>query len=104
MTGRRCLLLTEPQRDLLRIVVEWIDTHGVAPTTRELKVEMDCRSTASTHAMLHHLDEKGWITVLPGIRRGILVLHRPPMPAFDQVFVLSPDLATAASGEAHDAQ
>ena len=102
MTGRPPLPLTEPQRDLLRIVVEWIDTHGVAPTTRELQVEMDSRSTSGTHAMLHHLDEKGWITVLPGIRRGILVLHRPPMPAFNETFVLSPDLAT--TGEPHDAR
>ena len=101
MTDRHPPLpLTERQRDLLRIVVEWIETHGVAPTNRELQVEMDSRSTSGVHTLLHHLHEKGWIRVL-GTRRGITVLHRPPMPPFDQVFVLSPSLAAANPGEAN---
>ncbi|WP_448207267.1 LexA family protein [Azospirillum sp. sgz302134] len=82
--------LTRPQLDVLRVVCEFIDEHGYAPTTRELAEEMEWAGPSTAHAMLSTLAEKGWITMAPGRRRGVTVLHRPLMPDFGPIeFVLS---------------
>ncbi|WP_042443172.1 LexA family protein [Azospirillum sp. B510] len=81
--------LLPAQLDCLRVLSEWINDHGIAPTLTQLATELDM-SKGQARAQLRGLVRKGWITRGWGRARSIAILRDPPMPDFtDPVFLLS---------------
>jgi SOS-response transcriptional repressor LexA len=74
--------MTPDQRDCLRVICEWFDQYGRAPSYREIAREMDTGGGGGIHNMVSGLVERGWLTRTPHQRNGLTVLHRPPMPDF----------------------
>jgi SOS-response transcriptional repressor LexA len=92
--------LTPKQLDCLRVVAEWIDTRGVAPTLTQLATELDMASKGAVAALLTRVEAKGWIRRNPGRARAIQLLRRPAMPDFTEPeFTLSPALTAGQTDE-----
>lgn len=87
------LPLTPRQLEALRVLVELTDAAGgVAPTLEEMACELDMASKSAVSRLLTGIEERGWITRMPGKARAVRILRRPRMPD-EPVFVLSPALA-----------
>lgn len=67
--------LTVRQTHALVRVYEYIEQHGVPPTTRELQRQLRC-SMAGVRWRLYALAAAGYIRIEPRRARGIQVLHR----------------------------
>ena len=89
--------LTPLQRDVLCIIVEWVEVYGEPPTITELMAEAEIESRGNMHKLLCVLHEKGWVHVAPSTRRGITILHKPVMPTFDDIFALPIDIDAVAA-------
>lgn len=90
------LPLTPVQRDTLNVIVEWIETFGVAPAYVDLCAEMGWGSKQSAHRVVGELEGKGWIAHGRGRARAIAVLHPPPPVA--EPWPMLTDAGYAAAG------
>ncbi|HEV7283446.1 MAG TPA: hypothetical protein VGN75_01225 [Kaistia sp.] len=79
------LPLTRKQLAALRVIVEWHDTYSVVPSYNEIGCEMDLVSRSSVHRVVTELVDKRWLRRHPGRARCLQVLHRPPMPDFEEL-------------------
>lgn len=90
--------LTEEERDLMRILVECFDADGITPTYEALCREMSIGSKSKIKVLVDGCERKGWLKRQHGsrrgrCRRGLHILHRPPMPDFT-----TPEFRLAAAG------
>ena len=70
--------LTDTQARVLFFIVDFMSLEGYPPTLREMQ---DCFGWSSTNAARDHLRalvRKGYVTVAPGLSRGIRVLSKAP--------------------------
>lgn len=85
--------LLPAQLDCLRVLSEWIDDRGIAPTLTQLATELDVNKPQARE-LLRILVRKGWIARNWGRARSITILRVPPMPDFTRPeFVLSDETA-----------
>lgn len=85
--------LLPAQLDCLRVLAEWIDDRGIAPTLSQLATELDV-SKAQARGLLRSLARKNWIARDWGRSRSVTILRHPPMPDFTPPeFVLSAETA-----------
>lgn len=63
----------ETERAVLTFVRDFSGQHGYAPTTREIAAAVGLRSAVGVKAALGRLQDKGMVTVAPGVTRGIVV-------------------------------
>jgi SOS-response transcriptional repressor LexA len=73
--------LTGRQRDCFLIIENHIASFGHAPTTREIAKMMSLKSGGRVHHLLVALQERGWITFLPGRARSIAIVPQE-VPAY----------------------
>lgn len=66
--------VTKQQRRILQWLIKEIREKGYAPTTREIGQAVGLRSSATVHAHLTSLEEKGLIRREPGVTRAIQIL------------------------------
>lgn len=93
---------TPRQLDCLRVIAEWLDRYGHAPSFREIADELEERNTSGVSRMVHGLVERGWLTMRHAAPRSIQLLHRPPMPDFTEIeWSLDPALAGGGQGGRH---
>ncbi len=67
--------LSPRQRDLLNAITEALDEEGRAPTIRDLANSLGIASTNGINDHLTALIRKGYITLEPGISRGVRPLR-----------------------------
>lgn len=85
--------LLPAQLDCLRVLTEWIEERGIAPTLTQLATELDV-SKSQARNLLRILVRKGWVARDWGRARSIIILRNPPMPDFTPPeFVLSDETA-----------
>lgn len=66
--------LTDSQRRVLDALTGFIREHGYPPTLRELAVLVDA-TPSTVHYQMSLLAAKGRIRRVPGVARGIQVIH-----------------------------
>jgi repressor LexA len=66
--------LTQKQRNLLKIICNYIDEKRISPTNRELMNLFGLKSTSTMHGYLKRLKDKGYITWQEGMPRTIQIL------------------------------
>ena len=69
--------LADRQREVMDIVMEYIDEHGYPPTIREIGEKMAIGSTNGVTCHLALIEKKGWVRRDRSLSRGIVVLRRP---------------------------
>ena len=62
MTARAQNPITERQSDVLRFIVTFMRSHGMAPTLREIADGVDIKSTNGANDHLRALERKGFIS------------------------------------------
>lgn len=72
MQGKR---LTERQAAVLEAIREHVRIHGEAPSRAELGKATGLRNQTAVDTHLQALQRKGWITLRPGVARGIQILR-----------------------------
>lgn len=77
--------LTSRQKQILKFISEFIEKHKFPPTRSELARHFGFRSPNAAEAHLRALEKKSFITIEPGISRGITLLPLsaealPPSP------------------------
>jgi SOS-response transcriptional repressor LexA len=68
---------TARQRDCLAVIIDAIDTTGIAPSLAELMAGLDAASKSTVFRLLDGLEDRGWIRREHNKPRAITVLHRP---------------------------
>jgi len=75
--GRRVCELGDPpspgQARMLRVVGDWIASHGYPPTTREIGIALGIRSTNAVIEALVFMERKGLVVREPRISRSVRV-------------------------------
>lgn len=66
--------LSDQQRKVLAVIVEWTREHGYPPTFREIGARMRIKSANGVRDHLDALERKGWIKRTPAEARSIVVL------------------------------
>ena len=69
-------LLSIAEQRVLIIVTQFIETHGYAPTTRELAGLMSYASNSTPHEHLGALRDKGYVTWIDGKARTLRILNK----------------------------
>lgn len=71
--------LTDRQREVLAVIEASISAQGFPPSVREIGDRMGIRSNNGVIGFLRALEQKGWISRIPGHVRSIRVLRSARM-------------------------
>lgn len=69
--------LTTVQREVLEGIERHIAQHRQPPSYREIAKMFDFKSTGRVTEILRGLQERGWLTFIPGRAHSITVLDKP---------------------------
>ena len=67
--------VTKQQKEVLEVIVKFIDEKGFSPTVRELMDLLKLCSTSTVHGYLNRLERHGYISRTPSSPRTIRVLR-----------------------------
>ena len=65
--------LTLKQMDLFIFIKDYINKNNVAPSYEEMKKGTGCSTKCTIFTKINQLQERGWITKLPGKNRSITI-------------------------------
>jgi len=68
--------LTERQREVFRLIKDFIAQNGYPPTRAELAEAIGCASPNSAEEHLRALRRKGFIEMARGVSRGIRIIEQ----------------------------
>lgn len=90
--------LTRRQQEVLRLISDYMDSHGFPPTRQEICRLLGFRSPNAAEEHLRALKRKGYIDILPGTSRGIVLnrlpsIHSGQLPLVGRVAAGTPILA-----------
>ena len=66
--------LTLKQMDLFIFIKDYINKNNVAPSYEEMKKGTGCSTKCTIFTKINQLQERGWITKLPGKNRSITII------------------------------
>ena len=66
--------ITKKQRDLFNFIKDYIDKNNMAPSYEEMKEGTGCTTKCTIFTKVNQLQERGWITKLPGKSRSITII------------------------------
>ena len=69
-------MLTKKQKNLLIFINKKIRSTGISPSYEEMKVGTGVSSKCLIFVKINQLQERGWITKLPGKNRSITIIKR----------------------------
>lgn len=79
-------MLTAAQHRALVLIHSEVSQFGVTPSFEEMKVRLGLKSKSGVHRLVHALEERGFIRLIPNRYRAIEVLRPPvdgnPLSAF----------------------
>ncbi len=87
-------MLTESEKKTYMFISDYIKQQGIAPTLPEIAAGIGISSKGVIHRYVQALAEKGWITLIPKVHRGIKLTSK----ALSKAFSL-PLLGTIAAGQ-----
>lgn len=67
-------MLTQKQKEILKLIVTYTENNRIAPTARELTHLAGLKSVSTMHGYLERLKKKGYITWQDGMSRTIQIL------------------------------
>lgn len=74
--------ITPIQRDAMRVIQEWVDREGMAPTLAELANELGGPSRGWAHGIVSRLVDAGYLHRPAGASwRNLTILARVPIPS-----------------------
>lgn len=85
--------LTDRQSQVLEVVKQHIDVHGLPPTRADIARELGFRSANAAEEHLRALARKGVIEIVPGASRGIRLPEEGGLPIVGRVAAGEPILA-----------
>lgn len=68
--------LTPRQAEVLDFIQRFMAEHAYSPIYREIGAALGIRTPNGVACHLKAMQKKGWITILPGCARGILLVDR----------------------------
>jgi len=66
--------ITKKQRDLFNFIKDYIDKNNMAPSYEEMKEGTGCATKCTIFTKINQLQDRGWITKLPGKSRSITII------------------------------
>jgi len=66
--------LTDKQLKLFNFIKDYINKNNIAPSYEEMKEGTGCTTKCTIFTKINQLQERGWITKLPGKNRSITIL------------------------------
>ena len=66
--------LTEAQRRVLEFIGEFIKANGFPPTRQQIADRFEYASSSACDVHLKALERKGFLSISPGISRGLKIL------------------------------
>lgn len=71
-------MITARQAECLRVIKDYTELTGFAPTYREISDRMGVATPAGVNCFVAALEERGYISRLPGRARSITLIDFPP--------------------------
>lgn len=68
--------VTPRQREALTFISAFIAQHGYSPSTEEIRAALGLKSKSGVHRLVHGLEERGEIRLLPNRTRSIAIVAR----------------------------
>ncbi len=102
--------LTPKQKDFYLYIVKYQETHGHAPTQKEIKEHFNLKSFGSVQKYLQYLTKEGLLEASWNERRGIQLqdhkllkiakkeIHQDELPILNEDFITLPLLGNIAAG------
>jgi len=66
--------ITKKQMDLFNFIKDYMDKNNVAPSYEEMKKGTGVSTKCTIFTKINQLQERGWITKLPGKNRSITII------------------------------
>ena len=66
--------ITKKQRELFIFIKDYINKNNMAPSYEEMKEGTGCTTKCTIFTKINQLQERGWITKLPGKSRSITIV------------------------------
>jgi len=65
--------ITPKQAKFLRFLANFIDQNGYTPSYEEMKQVLNYRSKSRIHAFVHSLKNRGYLRLIPYMKRSIMI-------------------------------
>ena len=65
--------ITPKQAKFLRFLANFIDQNGYTPSYEEMKQVLNYRSKSRIHAFVHSLKNRGYLRLIPYLKRSIMI-------------------------------
>ena len=65
--------LTHKQAKFLKFLANFIDQNGYSPSYEEMKQILNYKSKSRIHAFVHSLRKRGYVRLLPYMKRTIMI-------------------------------
>ena len=69
--------MSEIERKVLDYIIKFKQVNGIAPTREEIMIGLNYNSKSWIESAMERLNDKGYITVIPNVTRGIIVVAFP---------------------------
>ena len=66
--------ITKKQRELFIFIKDYINKNNMAPSYEEMKEGTGCTTKCTIFTKINQLQDRGWITKLPGKSRSITIV------------------------------
>ncbi len=68
--------ITPKQAKFLRFLANFIDQNGYTPSYEEMKQILNYKSKSRIHAFVHSLKKRGYVRLLPYMKRSIMITKK----------------------------
>ena len=68
--------ITPKQAKFLRFLANFIDQNGYTPSYEEMKQILNYQSKSRIHAFVHSLKKRGYVRLLPYMKRSIMITKK----------------------------
>ena len=68
--------LTPKQAKFLKFLATFMDQNGYSPSYEEMKQVLNYKSKSRIHAFVHSLRKRGYVRLIPFMKRSIIITHK----------------------------
>jgi len=68
--------LTPKQAKFLKFLANFIEQNGYSPSYEEMKQVLNYQSKSRIHAFVHSLRKRGYVRLIPYMKRSIMITHK----------------------------
>ena len=74
--GMKQFGLTPKQAKFLKFLADFIEQNGYSPSYEEMKQVLNYKSKSRIHAFVHSLRKRGYVRLIPYMKRSIIVTSK----------------------------